>query len=315
MDEVGGCPYCHRTFRDSSELWDHINNLTCESGPLPSPAALNDVPSLPPSPPPRSSDSTISQPEKRAADYNLVPERMSATVPSSEFHNGDNLSFDMNAIRTNLPSVSRLPQSGSQSTKPVTSELLNKNLFSKKEFPTLESKVSSEFSQPPKWKCTLCDVEFAQKQAMIAHVRSAEHEARISSNATSAGDCSQSLAQPKPPIPVIHTNDANATNMANTCSKEGDLVLLIRQIVREELRSIFQPYFDGGKKPNHSPPLPSNNMQTENYDTKFIQINGQFIRCEACNCSVSSLANLSPHVAGKRHRISVAKLTALGSHP
>nr|CDS30724.1 expressed protein [Hymenolepis microstoma] len=278
MAESSECPYCNENFKDSDEFWRHINSLSCNPE-----YTVKDAPNSPPGPP---------------------------SVPSNEVNNGDDRSFDMVTVKINLPSSSQLLSPGSQPTKPVTNSSLNKNLFSKMESSNLAAEASSAFSQAPKWKCTLCNVEFAQKQAMIAHVRSAEHEARISMSTTSSGDRSQSLVQPKPTVAVTSTNSANVTNIVNTCIKEDELVFMIRQIVREELRSMFRSLCDDIKKPELSSPFSSGNIPTKNYANNFIQINGQCIRCEACNCSLSSLTNLSHHVEGKRHKTTVARLTA-----
>lgn len=306
MAECNKCPFCQRNFTTVSEFWSHINTPSCKSEPSPSPVALN-VMTAPPS---HSSNPEVSQPEKEAVSVhpscsNDVPESVSAPGPSIGYYNGNARPLGMNEMKITLPS-SLPPPPETQPTIPVASGVLNDNLFSKKEFP-VKATEAAPASQPPKWKCILCNIEFAEKQAMIGHVRSAEHEAKIPTNTTSPGNCSQSIAV----TPTNPTNNFN--NTANTGIKKDELVAIIRQIVREELRSMFQSYFNDDNSPKRSSPVPSNTMETNNSDIRFIKMQAGFIRCEACDCSITSVANLSLHVEGKKHRANVGKLTTPAS--
>ncbi|VDL62008.1 unnamed protein product [Hymenolepis diminuta] len=295
MSECSKCPFCEQTFTVVSEFWDHINTLDCKSEPSSSSA-----------PPLYSSNPEVSQPEKEAVSVhpsssNDVLERVSALSPSIEYHNGNARPFEINEMKITLSS-SLPPPPETQPTIPVANGISNGNLFSKKEFP-VKATEAAPVSQPPKWKCILCDIEFTEKQAMIGHVRSAEHEAKIPTN-TTAGNRSQSITV----TPANPTNNFNDT--ANTGIKKDELVAIVRQIVREELQSMFQSYFDGDKSPKRSS---SNTMETNNSDTRFIKMQAGFIHCEACDCSITSVANLSLHVEGKKHRANVAKLTTPAS--
>ncbi|KAM3171120.1 hypothetical protein ACTXT7_017251 [Hymenolepis weldensis] len=306
MAECMICPFCKRAFTIQSEFWEHINASSCESEPSPSPAASNVMTT----PPPHSSNPAVSQPEKEAVSVrpscsNDVLERVSAPGSSIGYSNGNARPFDKHEMNITLPS-SLPPPPETQSTIPVASDVLNGNLFSKKEFP-VKATEAAPASQPPKWKCILCNVEFSEKQAMIGHVRSVEHETKISTNTISPGNCSQSITV----TPTNPTNNFN--NTANTGIKKDELVAIVRQIVREELRSMFQSYFNGDKSPKRSSPVPSNTMETNNSDTRFIKMQAGFIHCEACDCSIASGANLSVHIEGKKHRANVAKLTTSGS--
>ncbi|KAL5109362.1 hypothetical protein TcWFU_008721 [Taenia crassiceps] len=155
-----------------------------------------------------------------------------------------------------------------------------------------------------KWKCTLCDVEFLEKSAMVDHVRSQEHEARIQVIRRSAGDA---------PLPTVPRRESASPGSLT----KDELVEVVRQVVaeelpellRRELRAIFNAALkepskesvSGGSVTSSSPP-------DMNLDANTILSHGNSIRCTICDCSITSSANLGLHVDGKKHKYNLARL-------
>lgn len=165
--------------------------------------------------------------------------------------------------------------------------------------------------QPPtKWKCSLCNIEFIEKAAMISHIKSPEHEAKISFNSFS-GDASSRND-------VMHK--ITPTTTSNITTEKDHLTEMVRGIIRQELPamlrqelgSLFEAFLkiinNGTERSSPCPtPLPSSPVET-NIDWKYIKMQGTSIRCEACDCLLTSAANLPVHLEGKKHKTNVAKL-------
>ena len=172
-----------------------------------------------------------------------------------------------------------------------------------------ESEVSSRcLGGPPitasnqsKWKCILCAVEFSDRAAMVNHVRSTEHEAKVLMAKGPRGDS----ASPKVDSPQESSKSIN-----------GDLSEMIRQIVREEFPSLFRKefrkLFDFALREDAGDISPNGNeivsrTPLSDIDNKVIIAQGNYYRCLACNCSITSQGNLTLHVEGKKHRSNLGR--------
>ncbi|KAL5970642.1 hypothetical protein TSMEX_001639 [Taenia solium] len=157
---------------------------------------------------------------------------------------------------------------------------------------------------PSKWKCTLCDIEFLDKSAIVNHVKSQEHEARIQVVKRSVGE------KPLPTLPQRQSTSPGSL-------PKEELVEIVRQVVAEELpallRSELRKIFNAAlkeplKESASNGSAASRSPLDMDPDTQCISTHGNSLRCTLCDCPITSSANLAIHLDGKKHKANCAKL-------
>ncbi|VDK35395.1 unnamed protein product [Taenia asiatica] len=197
---------------------------------------------------------------------------------------------------TAFPAATDFPRSSNLS---VNKDVPCKTALSKSEtLAPVPNNISS------KWKCTLCDIEFLDKSAMVNHVKSQEHEARI-----------QVLKQPTGDRPLATLPQCQ--NTSPDSSPKDELAEIVRQVVAEELpallRSELRKIFNAAlkeplKESASNGSAASRSPLNMDPDAWYISMQGNSIRCTICDCPITSPANLSIHVDGKKHKANCAKL-------
>lgn len=247
-------------------------------------------------PPTQSSHSPSSTSCNIATSARMMPQTNEAKVAAESPRVSSPLSALSLSVPTAVPAAAGYGRSSNLSVK------------SESPFGRVSSQPGTLASVPDdlssKWKCTLCDIEFLDKSAMVSHVRSQEHEARIQFVKRSAGDA---------PLPKLSLRESTSPGSL----PKDELVEIVRQVVaeelpallRSELRAIFSAALKEPLKENASVGRVASSSSPEvKLDTQSISTCGNSIRCKVCDCPITSPANVSIHLEGKKHKANLAKL-------
>ena len=183
---------------------------------------------------------------------------------------------------------------------PVTSTRANGFTRRTEDSPGSLAGASVSASSQSKWKCVLCSLEFVDRIAMVNHVKSPEHDAKVLLSKGPAGDSSS----PKVSSPREYSDSAN------------DYIKIIRQVIREEFPLLFRRelrnFFNAAFGDDVRDTLPNGNeffdrTTISDIDNKVIVQQGGNYRCLACNCFITSQSCLAHHVDGKRHKAALGR--------
>ncbi|KAM7535411.1 hypothetical protein Aperf_G00000099909 [Anoplocephala perfoliata] len=338
--EILECMFCKENFSDQAQFWTHMSKGSCQEDSnigVGKGTSSKVSPSLTKSDPDAEKvlasmsslningiDNSNSQPletngPKPASGLPLPLAPTNSLFSRSERNNSQNSLF----TKRELPSIDSLYSSRVQpsdvSNKFSTTESTctfprssgNGSFNEDRKSQLSNCSMTETLSQQPsaKWKCILCNIEFNEKAGMISHVKSSEHEARISINGYSGNTPPRNGVEPK-----ITPTTIPVTNISNTLKKE-DFTEMVREIIkqelpamlRRELGSIFEAFLKTINDRSERPSPCSSPVET-NVDLRYIRMQGTSIRCEACDCLINSAAVLPVHVEGKRHKANVAAL-------
>uniref|UniRef100_A0A5K3EU58 C2H2-type domain-containing protein n=1 Tax=Mesocestoides corti TaxID=53468 RepID=A0A5K3EU58_MESCO len=179
--------------------------------------------------------------------------------------------------------------------------------------PCSSSLSSPSISSHSVFKCTLCNIRFKDKVAMMAHVKSREHEEKIQ-----AASITERTQKKMPTAPNLEQQQISPSPPPTLRSNIADLV---RKIAKEELpavlRNVFQEILNAipvnACEQTTSRPvrdaMPSEHVAS-NEMSEIIEYQGSDIWCKICKCRVPSEVNLPAHLRGKKHKSALEKFNS-----